>query len=78
MKELLQNLTIPLALMSYGLLAIVVQPAVIRVLLYVLVLSGQSLLVQTLSFLLYLTLNALLLYLWFRLTKFVKNRELKS
>ncbi|MEM2004586.1 MAG: hypothetical protein QW705_03640 [Zestosphaera sp.] len=75
MRKLLRSLAIPLALISYGLLAIVAQPLIIRFLIYVLALSDQSLLMQVLGFLFYLMLNALLLYLWFRLTKFVKNRE---
>lgn len=78
MRELLRNLTIPLTLISYGLLMIAAQPVVIRVLLYVLVLGGQSLLAQVFSFLSYMVLNMFLLYLWFRLTKFVKNRELRK
>ncbi|MEM0297024.1 MAG: hypothetical protein QXS42_00860 [Zestosphaera sp.] len=75
MRKLLRSLAIPLALISYGLLAIVAQPLIIRFLVYVLALSDQSLPMQVLGFLFYLMLNALLLYLWFRLTKFVKNRE---
>ncbi|MEM0014417.1 MAG: hypothetical protein QXX81_04275 [Zestosphaera sp.] len=75
MRKLLRSLAIPLALISYGLLAIVAQPLIIRFLVYVLALSDRSLPMQVLGFLFYLMLNALLLYLWFRLTKFVKNRE---
>ncbi len=71
-------LIIPLALVLYGSLLIAIQPLLIRLLTHLMVLGSNSLAIQALSFILYIALNALLLYTWFRLTRFARSSGLKA
>ncbi len=76
MKSLLGNLRAPLILMFYGFFLIVIQIVLIRFLVFLSVEWGHSALIQVLTVILYLGLNVTLLYSWYKLTKYVRNREL--
>ncbi|MFN3268194.1 MAG: hypothetical protein ACK416_02925 [Zestosphaera sp.] len=76
MKSLLGNLRAPLILMFYGFFLIVIQVVLIRFLVFLSVEWGHSVLIQVLTVILYLGLNIALLYSWYKLTKYVRNREL--
>lgn len=76
MKIPLENLKTPLILVLYGFLIILVQIVLIRFLIFLGTELSHSLLVQVLMVALYIISNAILLYSWYKLTMYVRNREL--
>ncbi|MEO3992987.1 MAG: hypothetical protein QN229_01580 [Desulfurococcaceae archaeon TW002] len=76
MKSFLGNLRAPLILMFYGFFLVVIQVILIRFLVFLGIECGHSVLVQVLMILFYLSLNTALLYSWYKLTKYIRNKEL--
>ncbi|MEM1687025.1 MAG: hypothetical protein QXN90_07275 [Zestosphaera sp.] len=76
MKNLLRNLKVPLILMLYGFFLILIQIVLIRSLVSLSTEWSHSILVQALAVILYVCLNTGLLYSWYKLTTYIRNREL--
>ncbi|MGC8975698.1 MAG: hypothetical protein ACP5KB_05850 [Thermoprotei archaeon] len=76
MRIPLENLKVPLILMLYGFFLVLVQTPLIRLLVYLSMERGHSVLIQVLVIILYVFFNIALLYSWYKLTTYLKNREL--
>ncbi|MEM1796291.1 MAG: hypothetical protein QXM97_00950 [Zestosphaera sp.] len=76
MKNLLRNLKVPLILMLYGFFLVLIQIVLIRSLVSLSTEWSHSILVQALAVILYVCLNTGLLYSWYKLTTYIRNREL--
>ncbi|MEM0025478.1 MAG: hypothetical protein QXV93_03185 [Zestosphaera sp.] len=76
MRNLLGNLKVPLILMLYGFFLILIQIVLIRSLVSLSTEWSHSILVQALAVILYVCLNAGLLYSWYKLTTYIRNKEL--
>jgi len=73
-KRALRAIEIPLALVLYGIIWIAAQPFLIMGLR--ILDTGTSALRQIVSVIVYLLINAMWLYLWYKLTKYVRDRLL--
>ncbi|MEM0086420.1 MAG: hypothetical protein QXD37_05200 [Zestosphaera sp.] len=76
MRNLLGNLKVPLILMLYGFFLILIQIVLIRSLVSLSTEWSHSILVQALAVILYVCLNTGLLYSWYKLTTYIRNKEL--
>lgn len=76
MKSLLGNLKAPLILVFYGFFLILIQVVLIRFLVFLGMEWSHSVLIQVLAVILYVCFNIGLLYSWYKLTIYVRNKEL--
>lgn len=76
MKSLLGNLKAPLILVFYGFFLILVQVVLLRFLISLSMELSHSALIQALVIVLYICSNIGLLYSWYKLTIYVRNKEL--
>jgi|GEM_PF-924844 len=74
MKSLLGNLKAPLILVLYGFFFILIQIVLIRFIVFLSEELGRSILIQVMTVILYLCLNAALLYSWYVLTTYVRDK----
>ncbi len=74
MKNLLGNLKAPLILVLYGFFLILIQIVLIRFLVFLSEELGHSILIQVMTVILYLCFNAALLYSWYVLTMYVRDK----
>jgi hypothetical protein len=74
MKNLLGNLKAPLILVFYGFFLILIQIVMIRFLVFLSEELSRSILIQVVVVALYLCFNAALLYSWYVLTMYVRNK----
>ena len=74
MKNLLGNLKAPLILVFYGFFLILIQIVMIRFLVFLSEELSRSILIQVVVVVLYLCFNAALLYSWYVLTMYVRNK----
>lgn len=76
MRIPLGNLKVPLILMLYGFFLVLVQAPLVRLLVYLSTEWGYSVLTQVLVIILYVFFNIVLLYSWYKLTMYLRNKEL--